>query len=200
MSPAAELRLWGEGRNISFVRLLVLAPSVIIIAMGRLSLAHADGEVMIIGMGGIFPFHPEINIKSIVDPDIEPSFDGNGCVIPRGALSSKSPGRLCFPLLLGSLVPGVSDPGSLGALRCRGTSSSCRARPPVVLPLVHHAGWLAFRSPQNTIFPPLSLSRLSSRMSSCQSAAEADGDAYTPMILMSAWRTTSICHLLRVLW
>ena len=93
MSPAAELRLWGEGRNISFARLLVFAPIVITIAMGRWSLAHADGEVIVDGMGGILPFHPEIKIKSIVEPDIEPSFAGNGCVIPRGALSSNSPGH-----------------------------------------------------------------------------------------------------------
>ena len=151
-------------------------------------------------MGGILPFHPEINIKSIVDPDIEPSFAGNGCVIPRGALSSNSPGRCCFPLLLGSLLPGVSSPGFLGALRCRGTRNSCRAFPPVALPLGHQTGWLAFRAPHTTIFPSLSLGRLRTSICLPQSAAVADGVAWPPpAIFMPSRRTTINCHLLRLL-
>lgn len=75
-SVAAELRVCGEGKNIFFALTHFFLPVTITISMGMWSQAHTAGEVMIVGVGGFLPFHPEIIIGSIVEPFIVPSSIG----------------------------------------------------------------------------------------------------------------------------
>ena len=86
-SLAFYLRLCGGGKKISCALLPVFFRSKIIIAIGRWSLAHADGGALISVVGSNLLFHPEIILRSIVEPDIVPSVAGSAFVIPFGARS-----------------------------------------------------------------------------------------------------------------
>lgn len=55
---------------------------MIVMIIGRWSLAHADADVRMVGIGGSLPFHPDIIIRSIVDPAMLPSLAGKGSVNP----------------------------------------------------------------------------------------------------------------------
>ena len=64
--------------------------------------------MIIVGVGGCLPFQPEISIRSMVDPDMDESGAGNGCVLPRGALSSIAQGAayfLCFSAISWQTFP-----------------------------------------------------------------------------------------------